>query len=412
MSDDFVLIDFAVAARPPIHIVSAIGRLRLAEARAARDRARAKAAGAGFLSRLFRSGGTGTPGLAELMIQPDGTLPPAPLSRPTMAPPADDAGGGGALRLTAPVGSAGMTLIEFLSGDGETSGFCERLSQQLGGDEIFYFRHSGNSHPGAFFAFHVYRNGRATRRAASISAAGTAPEADWIGIDAGMPHPVEVDSLPPPGIPDFEVMTPMRQGSILEALGIDPEALFEPPSGDMMVLELSTDPGGAPLSEAEMILSHRLRRPRPPLRALQGGAVKPEAPQDVTPEPPGVTAPPPEASDLAAPAPAAPPPAPSAATANRRTPDQRDLSRPPWEQQTPAPSWEEEVTSILVAAVEAALPPEEQVAWLDMLTAHLEAGRLDEALEEATAVISAGHRSDIVRASAARRLAELFGRQP
>lgn len=452
MGEDFALIDFAFSARPPEEIVAAIGRIEAAEARAARERGRAAAAGGGFLSRLFRASGPrqGAAAVpAGLLIQPDGSLPPAPLARTRPEPVPDDPAGLGPTRLTAPLGEARLTLVEFLAGDGETVQFCEALSREFRGDEIFCFRHSGALHPGAHYAFHVYQDGRATRRAASVSARGTAPEAAWTGIDAGMPHPVEVDSLPPPGIPDFEIMTPMRQGSILAALGLDPDRLFAPPGPEMAVLELTRDPGGAALAEAPVILAHRQRRQRPTLRAVAGGmAPTPTpAPAQATDDPSGPpdalptgTEPQPAAaaaaaagmSAAAAPGPVpdrvrtapTPPPVPEAPAAlpadiSADAPvagragggSPFDSVRPPWERPGAALSWEEEVTTILVRAVESALAPDEQVAWLDMLTRHLELGELDTALGKALEMIAAGRRPEAARAAAAKRLSELFGRR-
>ena len=80
----------------------------------------------------------------------------------------------------------------------------------------------------------------------SASIDGTAPEADWYGADSGMPHPLETDSLPAPGTPNSEIMTPVRQAIILDALGIDPETLFAPlEDPTAVVLELSDDPVAA-----------------------------------------------------------------------------------------------------------------------------------------------------------------------
>lgn len=475
MTEDFALIDFAFSARSPQAIAEAIGRARALQARSGSPGGPVPAGG-GFLSRMFRRGAPGArPGL-DLLIQPEGTLDPDPLTRVHLTD--GEAGQPTApVRLTAPVGLGGLTLVEFLEGDSGRSVFCEALSAQLPGDEIFYFRHSGSLHPGAHFAFHIYKDGQVTRRAESVSAAGTAPESDWAGIDTGMPHPLETDCLAPPGLPASEIMTPVRQASILEALGLDPGSLFQPMPGDgdePIVLELSVDPGGAPLSEASAIVGHlKKRRSGPMLRAVPTGpAARPGtasgpvaptrtpgasaadgkpgpssgAPLHATPEQTGVpgaaneplqgdrgTAPsqvrPPTPSPQPAASPAdakgtdAPPrpPAPSEPAAEppaarpagsrpARRPGARDLSLPPWEDQKPAPSWEEEVTALLLDAVESALPPEEQAAWLEMLTGYLTSGDLDTALSETLAVIAAGNRPEAERDAAAKRLSALFGR--
>jgi hypothetical protein len=437
MTDDFALIDFALAARSPQDIAQAIGRALALRRKAAATAGTAMPAGGGFLSRMFRRGANGAAGGPLLLIQPDGTLDPAPLTRAMLT---DSAAGqlDAPVRLTGPVGLGGLTLIEFLEGDAATSVFCEGLSAELPGEDIFYFRHSGSLHPGAHFAFHIYRDGRVTRRAESISTAGTAPESNWAGIDSGMPHPLETDSLAPPGLPTFEIMTPARQASILEALGLDPGTLFEDRDADAVVLELSPHPGGAPLAEAAAIVGHlKKRRSGPMLKQVPPVTAPADAPVER-----GAHAAEPSASDQGSPnaaeaaaaaftadkpppfelqadarvpaESAAKPASPSASTgSDPRGPARRgdrDLSLPPWEDQRPAPSWEEEVTTILLEAVESALPPAEQAAWLERLTGHLTAGDLDTALSETLRVIAAGNRPPARRDAAAKRLTELFGR--
>lgn len=369
MTEDFALIDFAVSVRSPSEIATALGHIRTGETGGG---AAAKGARGGFLSRLLGRA-PARPARPErkprgkpLLIQPDGTLGSGPLTRLMLS----DMGFGSArspVRLSAPIGAGGLTLIEFREGDGEISPLCQDLSAELRGDELFYFRYSGGRHPGAHFGFHVYQDGRVTRQAVSRSDQGTAPEADWIGTDSGMPHPVETDSLPPPGTPAFEIMTPVRQAAILEALGIDPELLFEASVPSVLTLELTDAPGGLPLSSADAVLAAKRK-------ARLAGSVDPARPAAVA-------------------EPAHEPPHPA-------EPVEEDAAR----------SWEEEVTQLLVEAVEAALPPEQHVGWLDGLTAQLEAGEIDAALEEARQMIAAGNRPLSVKHSAAARLAELFGR--
>ncbi|RYH12137.1 hypothetical protein [Tropicimonas sp. IMCC6043] len=366
MTEDFALIDFALVARPPADLAEAIGRSRasLSAGESAPDAPRR----GGLIGRLFGRGKDGGRDARRnaLRLQPAGTLPEPPLARTLLA---DQSGCGAAspVRLSGPLGVAGLTLIEFREADASTSRFCEALSAALGGDEIFYFRHSGSLHPGAHFAFHVYRDGRATRRAESVSMNGTAPEADWHATDSGMTHPLETDAMSPPGTPKSDIMTPVRQAIIIEALGIDPEMLFEQGEGfEAVVLELSDDPAGLPLSEVRSVIAEQKR----------AGAPRPVA------------------------QPGEPFEAPAAVVETEPELDTSGFD----------PSWEEEVTGLLVAAVEAALPPEEQVAWLDALTEQLLGGDIDGALEEAQRVIDVGHRSDAVKRAAVRRLTELFGR--
>ncbi|PRY21498.1 hypothetical protein CLV78_109111 [Aliiruegeria haliotis] len=398
MTEDFALIDFAVSARPPAEIAEAIGRVRASAARARLASESPAPAGRGFLSRVFRRAPQAraeAEAVSNLRIQPRGTLSPGPLTR-VLVTELGYATSESPVRITAPLGAGGLSLIEFRDGDAESSAFCAGLSAEMPGDELFYFRYSGSRHPGAHFAFHVYQDGRLTRRAVSFSADGTAPEAEWTGIDAGMPHPLETDSLPPPGTPHAGIMTPVRQATILEALGIDPETLFTGWDETTVVLELSSDPGGRPLSEAQAEI-HRQRTDGAP--ALQDVLVD-------TPPPPQV---PPNASlrEVAKAAALAQQPADAAQPPQQPAPPKPPQS--PHEQPASEPSWEEEVTSLLVAAVETTLPAEEQVAWLDALTATLVSGDIDSALREANRMIALGDRPEADKQAASARLAELFG---
>ena len=414
MTEDFALVDFALTARSPVEVAEAIGRLRTPSAGAGSG-----AAGGWFghalVSRIlsrFPQTGTRPAAAPDLTLQPEGTLPPPPLVREILTEPGSS-GSRGPVRLSGPLGVAGLTLIEFRESDGDTSAFCEALSAELRGDEVFFFRHSGSRHPGAHYAFHVYQDGRAIRRAVSASRDGTMPEAEWTGIDDGILHPLETDSLAPPGAPKSEIMTPVRQAAILESLGIDPEMLFDPLGHPAeTVLELSTDSGGLPLSALRTSGEKGL----PTFRRSGLGAAAVAAPEididDDIASPPPEPAPTPESD-------ATPRPKPDTAVSASRSSglwpwdeNQPAESRaePPAAPADPAPTWEEEVTNILLVAAESALPPQEQVAWLDRLTARLEKGEIDSALAEASEMILAGDRDDAEKAAAASRLAALFGR--
>ncbi|MDV7141601.1 hypothetical protein R3X27_02790 [Tropicimonas sp. TH_r6] len=383
MTEDFALIDFALSARSPTEVAEAVGRAA-SGAGAPTDAAETTPPKKpGLIRRLLGGGKLRKNAHAQmpentLHIQPAGTVGPTPLTRVVLT---ESGGSPGPVRISGPIGVARLTLIEFLEGDGETSLFSERLSTELTGDELFYFRYSGSRHPGAHFSFHVYQDGRATRRADSISAEGDIAEADWRGTDAGMPHPVEADSLPPPGTPHSEIMTPVRQAIILEALGIDPDLLFgQSEDPEMVVLELSTAVAGHPVSEAANAIRTQLS---PDIHAT--GPVP--ADMATTPVAASVATPVPEA--LADPALLAE----SAEAAGAAT-----------------TSWEEEVTGLLVKAVETALPGDQQVGWLDQLTQQLLGGDIDGALEEARTMIFAGERPDAEKKADLARLAQLFGR--
>ncbi|WP_116084292.1 hypothetical protein [Tropicimonas sp. IMCC34011] len=368
MSDDYALVDFALTQAEPAAVIPALGRSFATVAAAALARS-ADASGPerGFLARL-RGRRRRPAELPALRVQPASSLPDAPL----MQPVATDLGfsaRGGAMRVTAPLGSARLTLIELHEGNEGISPICQALSRELGGAEVFYFRNSGPRHPGADYAFHVYEGGRATRRASSRSPLGDAPEAPWEAIDGGMPHPVEVDSLPRPDPPAWQVMTPERQASILAALGLDPATLFDPPAPGAVQVALGTDPGGKPLSEALT---------RSGLRAPPGFAGPPAAPPD--PEPQQAMGP----TD--------------ALETDAEIPDPGSSD------------WEEEVTALLIEAVESGLPEESQIAWLNDLTRRLGAGDIDGALSDARTLMEAGGQDENERRATAARLYRLFGR--
>ncbi|MEE4120959.1 MAG: hypothetical protein V2I65_18310 [Paracoccaceae bacterium] len=427
MREDFALVDFALVAAAPERVVPALGQVHALQARAgaaaaaARGQPRTTGARPGLLSRLLRRGGGVAAAPAPLLLQPEGHLPPPPLARLML----DGLGfGAGAtpFRVTAPVGEAELALVEFREADAEHSPVCAALSAELPGTEVFRFRLSGARHPGAETAFHVYLDGHAVRRTASISTEGTAPEAPWRVVDTGIPHPVEADSLPHARARAWEVMTPARQGAILAAMGVEPDTLFDPLPGRVAIV-LSPAEGGRPLSYAA-----RLFRAARPDAAPDGPSpgVPPGTPAE-TADPlslPATDRPEP----TAAPGPGASPAAETAGTApgelrdatwaeNTRAPSAATPAAPPSTPGAPGAgaedeagtSWEAEVTAILVAAVAHALPEQEQVPWLTALTARLEAGDVADALDEARALIARGDRPEAERAADAARLDALFG---
>jgi hypothetical protein len=383
----------------------------------------------GFLGRLLGRG-TGAQAPAPLLIQSAGHLPPPPLAR--LLPDALGFGAGDTpFRVSAPIGEAGLVLVEYREGDGEASPIAEALSAELPGQDVFRFRLSGARHPGAETAFHVYVDGRPVRRSASISPEGTAPEAAWRVVDAGIPHAVEADSLPHARARAWEIMTPARQGAILMAMGVEPDTLFDPAPGRVS-LDLSDAPGGRSLSAAGKLFrmqgaapqaagSH-LDEPSPDAAAGDEG-FEPDGPEAgrVGAGSRGVREPSPQ------PAPAAARPAArsSAQGAGRSVEAEARAAGAvsgaaagaaagapaigPGESPGGETAWEAEVTQILVTAVAHALPEAEQVPWLTALTQKLEAGAVEEALEEARALIAQGDRPRAEREADAARLDALFG---
>ncbi|MEO1676961.1 MAG: hypothetical protein AAFU80_02255 [Pseudomonadota bacterium] len=354
MTDDFSVIDFALVAAQPEQVVLALGQVQ-----SARQGGEPADKAAGGRTRLFSRMRLGQPDAATprpLQMQPPGTLPTGPLAR--VRP--DDLGYGAGespFRVSAPISKADrdlpVVLVEFREEDGDTSMLCEALSAELPGTEVFRFRLSGSLHPGADTAFHVYLDGRATRRVASISAEGTAPEANWRIVDAGMPHAMEAESLPGARARAWEIMTPERQASIIGSMGLDAEQLFEPDPG-RIVVELDTAGGGRPLAEA----ARRFSPSASPAQSDSGASA-------------GIDAGP--------------------------SPDEK---------------WEEEVTQILITAVAHALPEPEQVPWLTRLTRMMEQGEVERALRDARALIARGSRPEADRSADAARLDALFGLDP
>lgn len=394
MDDDFALIDFALVAAAPDAVAQAMATVLAGPV----GRAKAGRGGeqAGLMSRLLHRG-AGSDAAAPLTIQPRGSLGPEPLVRHVL----DDFGAAAAerlVRISAPVGENDLTLVEFREIDGDESPVAAGLSTALRNQEVFYFRLSGARHPGAHYAFHVYQNGLASRRAMSRSPRGTAPEAPWEGIDAGIFHPLETDSLSPPEAPRWAIMSPERQASILEALGIDPMRLFEAIPDRAAVLVLSPAEGGVPISEASRHMGPRLRGPATFSRSAAA-------------EPPRT-----EPASGAAPAEEARPPAPlsSAPKAERGDTPSPAAAAPAPGDPVPADAgaWEKEVTALLLRAVEAALPEAERVPWLEALTRLLEAGQVTLALSEARALIGRARLPEQERERMAGRLALLFAPAP
>jgi hypothetical protein len=402
MTDDFALVDFAIVHAPPADVAQALARAAGAQARPGGG-AGGGGRRPGLIGRLFGSRGGGAP--AEgLAIHPAGHLPPAPLAR-LMPDDLGFAAGQTPFRVTAPIGPEGLTLVEYREGDGATSPIAAALSKALPGVDVFYFRLSGLRHPGSETVFHIYRDGLAQRRAASVCAEGVASEAEWEVVDTGLPHLVEADNLPPARARAWDVMTPERQGAILMAMGIDPDTLFAP-DPDRISLELSAEPGGRAVQEAARIVERaRAERARAlttetearrsaeeAAREQQSPDAAPALAAAATRAATGVVSGPATAQDL-------PPPALASDDTGTGEPERDER-------------WETEVTRLLVTAVAYALPEAEQVPWLTRLTARLEAGEVEAALAEAQDLIERGDRPAEERRADAERLDALFGVEP
>jgi len=359
MSDDFAVLDFALVALPPRAVVRA-----LADSQDGSP-ASAPPPRTGWLSRLFgRSPAPEAPARPRQALQPPGTLPEGVIVRQE----SDDMGFSEAdhpMRISAPVGREGLTLIELREpADHQASLRLLALSLMLEtrhpGTELLGFRLTGARHPGGEYAFTVYRDRHVARRLATWSPEGLGEDAPWEVTDTGTPHPAEAVLEPGPAPADR--LTPAMLASLLEELGVDPDAFLEDRSGYTEVLEISSRPGGIPLhrlTPAQIDAALAARAPAPePAPAI-------EMPPDMQPEHPA-------APDTAA-------------------------------------SWEDEVTALLLDAVTDALPEPEQVPWLDALTDELEAGETEAAMARACDLLARGTRPQAVRDAAARRLATLLG---
>jgi hypothetical protein len=390
MDENFALLDFALVAAPVTTVAQA-------------------AAG---IPCLVPSSGTGEPRLGVLqrfMGRPprvEDNSPPAPwllhpaallgaqpltlhdLTRAAETTPALCA----CVRISGPVGETDLTLIEFHDPQDTPKPFAQRLSTQLPGHDVFSFRYSGVRHTGADFGFMICREGRILRRAASMCPATSAPATgrrpQWNAIDTGRPHPVENGTLPAPSSAKSDIMTPERQGSILQAMGLDPEALFSDPTLRDQSLVLSTQAGGLPVSQAQ---SFGRRRNVP--------EAKPENRDTMMPPPNSVPFVPEKPASIPQPDRMQ---APDAASKSAPLPDPPAL---------PAPDtslWEAEVTQLLLDAVAAGLPSSEHVPWLLALTQELEAGDIQAALSRATDLIAVGDRPPSVRKAEVARLHTLY----
>ncbi|MBM7067902.1 hypothetical protein [Actibacterium sp. 188UL27-1] len=490
MIDDFAVLDFALLALHPARVAAALNALRV-------KNAEDKPASKGILTRLFRGDGRGP---RPLLVHANTKLRRGPHARIDIS--ANRSGSDLPIRISIAPGPAQMTLVEFIETEIGQSSVARGLSEQHPELEVFYFRYSGARHPGADFAFHVYQNGRALRRTSALSFKGAGPDANWTATDSGLPHPAETECLSDPETPRNQVMSPIHQGTILEALGIDTECLFSSPDPSRTGLVLSPDAGGSPIDtlpvqpvtdpsrladESSLPLPPALEptvAPRPMLKPVAtpdpgsegklkaqprrkirttGPPSHPPVPvpdPDPDPDPVGETVeavhapddslepvqpvemePLSETASLAELLPAStsggePVPIfmrPSASepsaeeTAAPERIDDHVLPEPePVEPHTaditlsddgeaspaiPAigtRDWETEVTRLLLDAVEAGLPPAEQVPWLDDLTKQLQAGEVSSALSRATALIERGNRQDDEKHRAIDRLTALY----
>ncbi|QDC09515.1 hypothetical protein FHY55_09775 [Oceanicola sp. D3] len=236
MAEDFAVLDFALVDAPPREVARA-----MAKCEPAGDAP--EAASTGLLGRLF--GGRrnkAAPEPAALLIQPHGTLPQGVLAREML----DDMGFGGTdheARLSAPVGTDGLTLIELRERtDGAPSPRLLALSRALGKAEVLAFRLSGGRHSGGEFAFTVYSGGSVTRR---LQVYRTSGEAEWQPSQSGAAHPLEAKAQPESDAPG-DLIPPSRQAALLAQLGIDADELLVNRNAYAEVLELSTRPGGTP----------------------------------------------------------------------------------------------------------------------------------------------------------------------
>ncbi|MEQ3626474.1 MAG: hypothetical protein ABNH26_14745 [Celeribacter sp.] len=369
----------------------------------------------------------------DLGVQPDDLIPDGPLARITLDAPIGILSDGlytedaksrvspgtakrrivphmprtlsstGPLRISAPLGPGNYTLIERRLPRADPDDAWAALSAALGPTELFCFRYSGLTHPGADFRFRVLTGGRATRDVRARSPEGTSVEAPWQGHDNGMPHPFEAESLPPPGAAPMTLMNAGRLASILAAMGLTPEDMFYDVAARRDMLVLSDAPGGTPLATvlartgAGPLRLHPTAMPAPD---VIGASPETGITSSAASQPHGDTS----HTDTAHCATSHSGPADPGATLTRAPADPSATTDLPGS----SGSWEDEVTAILVAAVEAGLPEDEQVPWLDQLTWQLNSGDIDGALTRAAELIRHGDRPAEQRIAAAARLAALF----
>lgn len=373
MDDDFARLDFILTPCPVDHLATVLATLDSTQA------AQGAPAKRGLLSRLTGRGANAAPSAPPYLVQSDAMQTDRSLRHIEMSDKALDSA---PLRLSGPYGPQNLALIEYveaspLPADG-TAPFATALSRALGdAAELYYFQTSGARHPGIDLAFHVYAAGQAIRRCATQCLDIEVESPNWQAVNTGIPHPLETGTLLDSNPSPEDVMTGERQAAILAALGLEPEMLFDPAEPEPAYrLWLARLPTGQRVEEAVTEMAK--------LASQEQQATDEPAPESGLAE---QSPPDPDPASL----PSEPPDAPSQ---NEPEPDK----------------WETDVTAILIEAVEAALPEDQQVAWLDGLTAQLIAGEIDAALIRAHQLIDAGDRPPEARAAASARLAALFGR--
>jgi hypothetical protein len=392
MDENFALLDFALVAAPVTKVAQAAAGIPGAAPSSGTSEPRLGVLQR-FMGRTPRVEENRTP--APWLLHPAGLLGAQPLTLHNLTRAAETTPALCAcVRISGPVGETDLTLIEFHDPQDATKPFAQRLSLQLPGHDVFSFRYSGVRHTGSDFGFMICREGRILRRAASMCPATLAPatmrRAQWSAIDTGRPHPVENGTLPAPSSAKSDIMTPERQGSILQAMGLDPEALFSDPTLREQSLVLSTQAGGLPVSEAESFGRRRSVTKAKP--ANRDTMMPPPSSVPFAPEKPASS------------------PQPDRPQPDRPQPDR--MSAPLPDPQTPpaldTSLWEAEVTQLLLDAVAAGLAPSEHVPWLLALTQELEAGDIQAALSRATDLIAVGDRPPSVRKAEVARLHTLY----
>ena len=152
------------------------------------------------------------------------------------------------VRISAILAKPGWTLVEFVEPGSGMSAMAYGLSNDLGGQEVLYFRRTGNDTPSHQFDFHVYSDHNQSRRVMThFNHLEHAPEdSAWESTSDYEPHPIEDPALYE-GATEENLLTAAKQDFLLARLDLSMDRLFGQGSRQGTVL-LSRKPGGESLA--------------------------------------------------------------------------------------------------------------------------------------------------------------------
>lgn len=144
--------------------------------------------------------------------------------------------------------SDNLTLVEYREMVSGMSTLALGLSAHMQGQNILYFRRSGQDTDEARWDFHIWRDSDQTRRVLchAIHPMGDATQEYWEGIMDGQQSSYEPEYLYDGVKEDRDVLNARKMDAILGTLGVTADGLFAPGSRHSAVL-FSRLPGGEDL---------------------------------------------------------------------------------------------------------------------------------------------------------------------